>query len=217
MVETRDESGNGKIPYRPTLYPDFPDRMPYFRKKNEIMKKFGKIRRNRDRNREEVFPDRISGSRFFHGILPRYSRISAHLHPVHATTGPRPTRPPPPPSPPNPKREPRAWIESIPPLHAAQPCTSCLQAHTPIAPSPPLHTAQAQQQCSTPAGSPALWPRTRRRRPLPPIRTLAVVHSPLRRVAVDAGPPLSPPPHPLHRRLLPPTRHGSSPWIRRGP
>ena len=39
----RDESGNGKIPYRPTPYQDFPDRMPYFREKTKSGKNSGKF------------------------------------------------------------------------------------------------------------------------------------------------------------------------------
>ena len=43
---SRDESGNRKIPYRPTPYPDFTDRIPHFREKTKSGKISGKFGEN---------------------------------------------------------------------------------------------------------------------------------------------------------------------------
>jgi hypothetical protein len=56
----RDESGNGKIPYRLTPNPALADRVPFLQEKQE--KKTGN-QRVQEQEQGRLFPDRIHGSR----------------------------------------------------------------------------------------------------------------------------------------------------------
>ena len=70
MLTSRDESGNGRIPYRPTPYTEYTNRIPFFRKNRN--RKQEKKEQEQDQNQEEEIPDRIRGSCIYTGKFPRY-------------------------------------------------------------------------------------------------------------------------------------------------